>query len=120
VTTAAHDVTLRRHAVAHRHVAYERAHLHHVAGEFVAHGERRPAPMARPVVPLVDVDVGSAHTRAANLDEHFIVADRRLRDVCECKTGTGRGLDEGAHERKGRKKKATGIRRPVSAVSRRA
>ena len=56
-----------------------------VARELVADDERRAAAAARPVVPLVDVDVGAADAGAPHADQHLVVADRRLPDTSDIK-----------------------------------
>ena len=86
------------HAVAGVHVAHERAHLHHVARELVADGERRLAAPLRPVVPLVDVDVGAADAGAAHADQHLIVTDGRLRHLLQHEARRRPLLHECSHD----------------------
>jgi hypothetical protein len=99
MTASADDVAFRRHAVADRDVGHEASDLHHVARELVADGERRSASALCPRVPLVDVHVGAAHAGAPHLDQHFVVADLRTRDVPKDEAGTGGRFHQRSHRR---------------------
>src|SRR6185295_12833564 len=99
VAASAHDVSFGGHPIALLHIGDEAAHLHHVAGELVADGEWRPAAALRPGVPVVDVHIGAAHTRAPHLDHDLIVANHRLAHVAQLESGTGSGFHQRSHTR---------------------
>jgi hypothetical protein len=94
---AVHDVPLGGHPVALAHVGHQLSGLHDVAGELVADDERRVAAALRPVVPFVDVDVGTAHPRAPHADEHLVVPNAGDRDVLHHEAGPRGGLDQRLH-----------------------
>jgi hypothetical protein len=91
------DVSFRRDAIAFAHVRHERADACDVARELVPDGERRTAPILRPLVPVVDVHVGAADTGATHANQYFIVADLWDRDVAHGETRTCSGFDERSH-----------------------
>jgi hypothetical protein len=49
--------------------------------------ERRLAASLRPRVPVVDVDVGAADSRATDANKNFVLTDPWLRDILEFETG---------------------------------
>jgi hypothetical protein len=51
----------------------------------------------RPVIPVVDVHIGSTHTSAPNSDQHFIVAYLRDGDIAHYKTRTCDLFDKRFH-----------------------
>jgi hypothetical protein len=46
----------------------------------------------------VNVNVGAAYAGAADADEHFIVPDRRNRNILEHESHSGGLFDESLHE----------------------
>src|SRR5687768_8809506 len=80
---AIHDVSFGGHAIALSHVRYKLTHLHHVTGELVPHDDRRLHASTRPIIPLVDMDVGAAYPRPPHANQHFVVAYRGNRHVLE-------------------------------------
>jgi len=84
-------------AVTFMDVRHQAPDLGDVAGEFVADDKRRLASSSRPVVPVVDVDIGSANARAAHADQDFVVPDLRFRYIPQYHPGTGGFLYESFH-----------------------
>ena len=99
----ADDVPFRRHPVTDLHVRDEGPDALHHAGELVADGEWRTAAPLRPRIPVVDVDVGTADAGGADVDEDFILADRRDRNIPQLESDGGACLDQCAHRRTRRK-----------------
>ena len=93
------DVSFGGHAIAFAHVGHELPDLHDVAGELVADDDRRLDASLRPRVPIVDVHVGAAHAGAPHANQHFVVADRRLGNVLEDESRTGRRFHQRFHAR---------------------
>jgi hypothetical protein len=81
-------VPLGCYAVAFTHVFHKTPHLHDVSCEFVSYSERRLAPASRPVVPLVDMNVGAAHSGTPYTNENFILADLRTRHITQFESRT--------------------------------
>ena len=73
--------------------------LHDVAGELVADREWWAAAALRPRIPVVDVHVGAADAGAANLDQYFVIANDRLRNITQDETRAGRLLHQRSHVR---------------------
>src|SRR5690348_6193342 len=92
-----HDVSFDRHPIADMDIGDQRPDLRDVPGEFVPNDERRVAPPARPVIPLVNMDVGAAHARAAHADQHFVIANGRYGHILELETGGCSLFDERVH-----------------------
>src|ERR1700730_14006131 len=91
------DVTLARNAVARAEAAYFAAQFDDFSRVFMADGHGHGNGFLRPGIPVVDVHVGAAYRRAMDLDEHVIVADRRLRDVLPPDAGFSTCLEECFH-----------------------
>src|SRR5919108_3084046 len=58
---------------------------------------RRLHSVAGPLIPLVDVNVGAAHSRASHTDQHLVIANPWLWHILECEAGTGVLLYECFH-----------------------
>jgi hypothetical protein len=80
--------------VAFTYVCNETPDLDYVTSEFMSHGERRLAAPSRPVVPLVDVNVGAAYSGAPNANENFVFADLRTRNITQFESRTRRNFYE--------------------------
>ena len=70
-----------------------RAHFDNLAHKLVAdrHGDRNGG--LRPLVPVVDMQVGPANARVAGPDQHIVHADRRLGNLLEPQTFLCLALD---------------------------
>ena len=77
----------RRDAIALLYVGDEPSDLDYISSELMPDDERRLAATFRPRVPVVDVNVGSANTRATNADEYFVLTDSWLGDILQFETG---------------------------------
>lgn len=102
------DVPLGGHAIADFDRLDQAARCDDIAGELMADDERRFAATGGPGVPLVDVHVCPADARAADADQHFVVADRWNGHVRESETAAGRLFHERFHETQGIGGAATG------------
>ena len=80
-------VPLRSDAVSFLHIGDEPADLNHIAGELVPDDEGRLASTLRPCVPVVDVHVGAADSRAPDTNENFVFTNPGLLDVLQFETG---------------------------------
>src|SRR5687767_3291166 len=87
--SAADDMSFSSHAITHLHVRDELAGFDHIARELMSDDERWLASTPSPVVPLVDVHVGTADTGPTNPDQDLIVANGRNRNVGQLKARTG-------------------------------
>src|SRR5271165_3946496 len=72
------DVPFAGDAIAGFDSAHFAAHLDDFARVLVTHGHGYGHGFLRPRVPVVDVHVGAANGGAVHLDQHVVVADRRL------------------------------------------
>jgi hypothetical protein len=91
------DVALRSDAITLLHIGHERSNLNDIAGELVTDYERGLAARARPVIPIVYVDVGATYSGPANANQYFIVADSRLGNIAQHESGTSLFFDESFH-----------------------
>jgi hypothetical protein len=71
---AASDVSFTSHTVAHLEVAYTGAYLGNNTYILVTDSHRSLDGLLAPLVPLVDVQVGTADSSLLNLDEHIVHA----------------------------------------------
>ena len=86
---AVDDMSLRGDSISNVHISDETSRFDDIAGKFVADDNRRFHPAASPVVPLEDVNVGTADPGAAHSDENFIVSDGRFRNFSQNKSASG-------------------------------
>ena len=93
------DVSFGRDAIADFHRFDERSDLDDIAGKLVSNHKRRLAPTRRPCVPLVNVDVGSAHAGASHANKDLIIANSRLGDFGENHAASSRLFDQRFHVR---------------------
>jgi hypothetical protein len=91
------DVPLGGDSVSLLHVVHESPDLYDIAGELVSHHERWFASPLRPGVPLVDVNIGAAYTRASHPNENFVFTDCGLRAIFQFETGCRGFLDQRFH-----------------------
>ena len=94
---AADDVALAADEVADGEVAHVRAERDDLADELVPDDHRHGDRLRRPVVPLVDVEVGAADARLVHPDQDVVDPDLGLGDVLEPEPLGRLGLDECAH-----------------------
>src|SRR5260370_22782856 len=92
------NVAFSRYAIAGVEAAHLAAQFDDFSGVFMADGHGYGNGFLRPGIPVVNVHVGAAYRRAVDLDEHVIVADRRLRDVLQPDTGFRTRLDQRFHD----------------------
>jgi len=88
-TTTVDNVPFGGNTITALHSGDQPPDFGNVSRELVTDDERWLAAVTRPRVPVVDVDIGSTHSRAAHADEHFVVANARLDYVSKHKAGTG-------------------------------
>ena len=93
----ADDVALARDPLPDLEVADVGADGGDLAGIFVADDHRHRHGAARPLVPVIDVEVGAADAGAADLDQHVVLADLGHRLVAEPQPRLGLELDQGFH-----------------------
>src|ERR1051325_1612179 len=74
-TPAVDDVAFGSYAVAFLDIRNEPTDLQHVTSELVSDDEWLLAAPLCPRVPVVDVDIGSAHTGSPHSYQHFVFAD---------------------------------------------
>ena len=86
---AAGDVALGRDVVADLDVVDVVSDLDDRAGELVAERERRVDALLRPLVPLLDVQVGAADRRGLDLDDDLARAGDGIGDLVELEPGPG-------------------------------
>src|ERR1017187_10248688 len=80
---SAGDMPLTAHDVAGIEVVYVRSNLDNLADKFMPDGHRHGNCFLRPVVPLIDVNVGPADTGIADADQHVIDPHRGLCDTLQ-------------------------------------
>jgi hypothetical protein len=93
---AADDVAFRRDQVTDRQKPGGSGlgtELGDLSGEFVPHDDRQLEAVARPAVPLPDVQIGSADARVVDPDQRFAAAADGHRHFPQDDTGTGGFLD---------------------------
>ena len=76
---------------------YFNATLDDLAAEFVSDGQRHWNRITRPVIPLIDMDVGASYCSAFDADQDIVVSDRGLIDILEPDAAFGLRFDECAH-----------------------
>jgi hypothetical protein len=96
-TASVNDVTFGGDAITFLDVRHQAPDLGDVARELMADDKRRLASSSRPIVPVVDVDIGPADARAADADQDFVVPDLRFRNVPQNHPGSGGFLYESFH-----------------------
>jgi hypothetical protein len=73
--SAIDNMTFGRHTVAFFDIGHQAANLHDVAGKFMADYEWRTAPPFGPIIPVVNVDVGTADAGASDTNQNFVVTN---------------------------------------------
>src|SRR5206468_1858366 len=94
---AAGDVSLDRDALTFVKADHLAADVGDLADELVADGHRHRDVALRPLVPVVNMDVGAADGRAPHRDEEVVVPDLGPRHFLEPDARLALGLDERAH-----------------------
>src|SRR5262249_4446604 len=94
---AAGYVALAAHDVAGPVIHDVRADLHDPADEFVPDGHRHRNRFPRPLVPLIDVDIGAADPGPQHLNQHVVNADPRHLDVFEPESRLAPALHQRFH-----------------------
>jgi hypothetical protein len=76
-------------------INHVRAHGDDFSDKLVANGHRNWDGGARPIVPVVDVDIGAADSCVSDADQNVVDADGGLGDIFEPQSGRGLTLDQG-------------------------
>ena len=96
-TVAANDMTFGRHPVSF-HVAGDAiAQLYDASDKFMTDYQAGLNGALRPVIPLVDMDIGAADCSFFDLDQYFIGAGYRYWNLFHPNTGAGFALHQRAH-----------------------
>src|SRR5271166_1194318 len=95
---SAGDMALTAHDVAGIEVVYVRPDLDDLSDKLMPDGHRHGDCFLRPLVPLKDVNVGSADAGMAHADEHIVDADGGFSDVFEPQSALGAALYQSLHE----------------------
>lgn len=93
----AHEVALTGHVVTGHEVGDAGTDPFHVPAILVADGHGDWNGFLRPVVPVPDVEVGSADGGFRDANQHVHRSDLGLRDIEQIEAGFGPGFDEGSH-----------------------
>jgi hypothetical protein len=88
------------HPIASSDILHQGSDLDDIAGKFVSDDDRWDDAAFGPVVPIVDVHIGAAHTGAADADEDFIITRSGFGNVAHDHSGTGNTLHESSHATK--------------------
>src|SRR5690606_8754802 len=96
-TMAAHDVALGRYALADGVALHAGADLDDAADEFMADDQARPDHALRPVVPLVDMQVGAADRGLLQPDQDLVRTDPGHRHLFHPDALGGIAFDQGLH-----------------------
>src|SRR6185437_9955067 len=94
---AANDVTLAADDIAGKEVVNIRAGSDNFSYKLVTDGHGNRDGLLRPLVPLMNVDIGPTDARVVHLHQHIVDADRRLGDVFQPKTPLGFALYQCFH-----------------------
>ena len=76
-------MSLGRYTISLLDIGDQASDLDDIAGEFVPDDEGRLASPARPIVPVVDVNVSAAHAGTPDFYQNFVVSDLRLGYIAE-------------------------------------
>ena|SRR5579875_1765525 len=74
---AANHVSFSADNVTWKEVGDVSADLHNLADELMANHKRHRNSLLRPIIPLINVEIGSANARASHSNEHIVDADSR-------------------------------------------
>jgi hypothetical protein len=66
--------------------------------KFVADREWHGNRFTRPVIPLIDMNVGAAYCSSPDPDQYIVVSDRRLVDILEPDAAFGLRFDQRSHD----------------------
>ncbi len=95
---AADHVAFAAHQIARVEIADVGAHLHDLADKLVADRHRHRNGALRPLVPIVDMNIGAADAGALYADQDIVDADRRLGNLFEPQARLALALYECFHE----------------------
>src|SRR5690348_10763111 len=76
---------------------YVGSDLGNASDKLVADRHRHGNGLLRPLVPLVDVDVGAANAGAKDLNQHVVDPDLRRLDIFQPKSGLALAFDQRLH-----------------------
>src|SRR5579871_6035928 len=94
---AANYVPLAAHNVAWKEVVDVRPDLYDFSHKFVPDRHRHMNGLLCPLVPLIDMNVGSADTRIAHADQHIIDANRGCRNILKPESALRLALHQCLH-----------------------
>ena len=94
---AAGNVTFRRHPIANRKSFDFAATLDNLAEKLVTNCGGNFDRVARPVVPLINMDVGAANSSAFDANQNVVMPNRRSGYVLHPDAAFGFGLDQRFH-----------------------
>src|SRR5438477_2457998 len=94
---SADHVTFAADDIAGEEIGHVGACLHDLADELMPDGHGHRDGFPRPLVPLINVNVGAADAGLQHLDEHVVDADLRGRHVVEPQAGLAAALHQGFH-----------------------
>ncbi len=95
--SAAHDVAFAADQVAGMEIVDVGSDLHDFADELVADGHGYGNGALRPLIPVVDVQIGPADTGAKDAHQYVVDPDARLRNFFEPEARLAFTLDERFH-----------------------
>src|SRR5262249_55565419 len=93
----AHDVAFSADDIAREEVADVRTDLDDPADELMPDRHRHGNGLLRPIVPLVDVDVGAADAGLENANQNVVDADPGLLDIFQPESGLAAAFDQSFH-----------------------
>ena len=76
-----------------------RAHFHNFTHEFMPYSHWHRDRGARPVIPFINVQIGTADTRVADTDQNVVNANVRFRNIQQTEPGCGLRFDKSFHIR---------------------
>ena len=95
---AADHVAFAAHQIARAEIADVGAHCHDLAHKFMADRHRHGDGALRPLVPVVDMNIGAADARALYTDQNIVDADFRFANLFEPQARLPLALYECLHE----------------------
>src|SRR5580698_7335300 len=91
---SAHHMPLAAHQIARAKIADVRSNLHDFADEFMPDRHRHRNGALRPFIPVVNVNVGAADSRAAYANQNIIDPDGWFGNIFEPQSGLTFAFDK--------------------------
>jgi hypothetical protein len=89
---AAHHMAFARDQLAGMKIDDVGAYRHDLADEFMADRHRDGDGLARPLIPIINMNIRAANSGAVDPNQNVVNAYRRLGDVLDPQSGLGFGL----------------------------